>query len=406
MITNSPQQSAKKSKWPRVTRRKNAGGSVSFCVDMGRIGGERVRKFFKTRVEADTYAEQQRIAKANQGAAAFSIDDKLRIEAIEARRLLQPYDVGLVEAAKYYIKHAKPKGGEKTMFELVAEVLEVKARAGRRTATIQDYRYLFNRFNRSYGERRVHEIRSHDVDEWLDANAKSLSTRSIYLRYLNTLFAYALKRNYCSENPLNAVERPQVTLKPPGIFTVEQAASLLRSAVEQPELDMLPYITIGLFAGLRPTEVTRLDWSQVRLDQGVILVNADASKTSQKRFVDISENLRAWLTPVAKPAGPLVPAQLPRRLRKAWTKTQEYESGRIESWHQDGLRHSFASYHLAHHKNAPLTSLQMGHMKSQMLFNHYRNLVLSADAEQYWGITPNEVARQAAEESVSETAVG
>lgn len=406
MITNSPRQSAKKSKWPRVTRRKNAGGSVSFCVDMGRIGGERVRKFFKTRVEADTYAEQQRIAKANQGAAAFSIDDKLRIEAIEARRLLQPYDVGLVEAAKYYIKHAKPKGGEKTMFELVAEVLEVKARAGRRTATIQDYRYLFNRFNRSYGERRVHEIRSHDVDEWLDANAKSLSTRSIYLRYLNTLFAYALKRNYCSENPLNAVERPQVILRPPGIFSVEQAASLLRSAVDQPQLEMLPYIAIGLFAGLRPAEVTRLDWSQVRLDQGVILVNADASKTSQKRFVDISENLRAWLTPVAKPAGPLVPGQLPRRLRQVWTKTQEYESGNIEQWHQDGLRHSFASYHLAHHKNAPLTSLQMGHMKPQMLFNHYRNLVLAADAERYWGITPDEVARQTTAKDDSETIVG
>ena len=122
MVQDLPQKPAKKPKWPRVTRRKNSGGSISFCVDMGRFAGRRLRKFFKTRLEADTYAEQQRVAKANQGAAAFSIDDKLRIEALEARRLLLPYGTSLIEAAKYYIKHAKPKGGEKTMIELVAEV--------------------------------------------------------------------------------------------------------------------------------------------------------------------------------------------------------------------------------------------------------------------------------------------
>src|SRR5579862_1604109 len=100
MVQDLPQTPAKKPKWPRVTRRKNAGGSISFCVDVGRITGQRIRKFFKTRLEADTYAEQQRIAKANQGAAAFSIDDKLRIEALEARRLLLPYGTSLIEAAK------------------------------------------------------------------------------------------------------------------------------------------------------------------------------------------------------------------------------------------------------------------------------------------------------------------
>ena len=399
MVEAKPQKKDKRPKWPRVTRRKNAGGTISFCVDIGRLAGRRVRKFFKTRLEADTYAEQQRTAKVNQGVAAFSIDDKLRIEAIESRRLLLPYGVSLIEAAKYYIKHAKPKGGEKTMFELVAEVLDVKAKAGRRPATLNDYKFVFNRFNRSYGQRRVHEVHRDDVEDWLDANTKSLATRSIYLRYLSTLFSYALKRNYCSANPLEGVERPQVSLKPPGIFTVEQATSLLRVVVEKPELELIPYFALGLFAGLRPTEVTRLDWTHVRFDQGVILVNADASKTSQKRFVDISENLRAWLTPLAKTEGPLIPRGLTVRVREAYRATGKFEHGKIENWPQDGLRHSFASYQLAKHQNAPQTSLQMGHTSPHMLFNHYRNLVLAAEAERYWKITPDEIARQFAEEN-------
>lgn len=391
MVQDLPQQPVKKPKWPRVTRRKNAGGSISFCVDMGRFAGRRLRKFFKTRLEADTYAEQQRVAKANQGAAAFSIDDKLRIEAIEARRLLLPYGTSLIEAAKYYIKHAKPTGGEKTMFELAVEVLEAKAKVGRRQKTLDSYRSFFNRVNRSFGQRHVHEVHRDDVEAWLDANVQTLATRIAHLDYLNVLFSFAVKRNYCSANPLDGIERPQVTLKAPGIFTVEQTTSLLRAAVERPELELLPYLTIGLFAGLRPTEMTRLDWSNVRLDQRVILVNADASKTSQKRFVDISENLLAWLQPIARESGPIAPPRLIDRVGKAWRHTANYEHGRIEKWPADGMRHSFASYHLAKHQNAPQTSLQMGHTSPHMLFNHYRNLVLAADAEWYWKITPAEV---------------
>ena len=388
MVQDSSPTPPRKSKWPRVTRRKNAGGSISFCVDMGRLAGRRLRKFFKTRLEADTYAEQQRIAKVNQGAAAFSIDEKLRVEAIEARRLLSPYGISLIEAAKYYIKHAKPKGGEKVMFELATEVLEAKAKVGRRQKTLDSYRSFFNRFNRSFGQRHVHEVHRDDVEGWLDANVQSLATRLVHLDYLNVLFGHAVMRNYCSANPLDGIERPQVTLKAPGIFTVEQAASLLRAAVEHPDLELLPYIAIGLFAGLRPTEMTRQDWSNVRLDQRVILVNAEASKTSQKRFVDISDNLLAWLQPIARASGPIAPGDLTRRVRRVCAKTRDYEHGNIEKWPPDGMRHSYASYHLAKHQNAPQTSLQMGHTSPQMLFNHYRNLVLSADAERYWKITP------------------
>ena len=328
----------KRPKWPRVTRRINVGGSISFCADLGRVNGQRQRKFFKTRPEADTYAEQQRVAKQNLRAAAFSIDDSLRLDAIEAKRLLAPFGTALVEAAKYFIKHARPRGGSKTMFELVAEILDSKSKAGRRSNTIAAYRFVFNRFNRSYGSRMVHEIHRRDAEEWLDANAKSLATRSVFIRYLNTLFAFGLKRGYTALNPLEGLERPHITLKPPAIFTIEQTISLLRSVIEQPELELRACVTIGLFAGLRPTEMTRLDWAQVQLNNRVILVNADASKTSQKRFADISENLLAWLQPIARESGPITIRSVSARVRAACRKTNEYEHGQIPKWLQDESR--------------------------------------------------------------------
>ena len=55
---------------------------------------------------------------------------------------------------------------------------------------------------------------------------------------------------------------------------------------------------------------------------------------------------------------------------------------------QDILRHSFASHHLALHRNAALTASELGHHNQQMLFEHYREVVSSDQANAYFGIIP------------------
>ena len=50
--------------------------------------------------------------------------------------------------------------------------------------------------------------------------------------------------------------------------------------------------------------------------------------------------------------------------------------------------HSFASYHLAHFKNAASTALELGHHDSRITFAYYRELVKPKDAERYWNIRP------------------
>ena len=64
----------------------------------------------------------------------------------------------------------------------------------------------------------------------------------------------------------------------------------------------------------------------------------------------------------------------------------------ITEWPDNALRHSFASYHLAHFKDAKALALEMGHTDSGMLFNHYRALVRPNDAERYWNIGPARTA--------------
>jgi integrase len=145
---------------------------------------------------------------------------------------------------------------------------------------------------------------------------------------------------------------------------------------------MIPYIAIGAFAGLRPAEIERLDWREIRLDRNFIEVSAAKSKTASRRLVTIQPNLKAWLEPLARKAGHVTPPNPRVKLDLSRKRAG------IEHWPPNGLRHSFASYHLAHFKDAPATALQLGHSTTAMLFAHYREVVTPESASTYWELLP------------------
>jgi len=63
-------------------------------------------------------------------------------------------------------------------------------------------------------------------------------------------------------------------------------------------------------------------------------------------------------------------------------------AAKLPKWPQNGLRHSFASYHLAKFQDAAALALQMGHTNSNLVFQHYRQLVRPEAAEKYWTLRP------------------
>jgi hypothetical protein len=104
--------------------------------------------------------------------------------------------------------------------------------------------------------------------------------------------------------------------------------------------------------------------------------------------VRIQPNLREWLLPLRKHKGSVTPDNFPKRLDAA------REAAGIDDWPDNALRHSFASYHLAHFKDAAALALEMGHTNSGLIFNHYRQLVRPKEAERYWNIMPAPVAKK------------
>jgi integrase len=98
---------------------------------------------------------------------------------------------------------------------------------------------------------------------------------------------------------------------------------------------------------------------------------------------EINETLAAWLQNCIISDGPIVAAGKFRDNLEALKAVAG-----IAEWPHNGLRHSFASYHLAQHGNAQQTANLLGHKSQDIIHNHYKSLVLKSEAEKYWALRP------------------
>jgi len=356
-----------------------------------RENGKRTRKFFQTKPEAQEYANLKNIELENFGRGFVEFDSRLRDMAQDCATRLLPFKKTIADATNYFVAHLKAVNDSCKVAELVDAVLVARAKAcgrGERPASksyIGDLRVRLRRFSKAFGERLVAEITTKEIKDWIggltdEKTGEPLSpvSRGNYGRAVNVLFSYAVEQNFATSNPALAIKKPAIGDGEIGILTPAQAARLLESSTPEAR----PHLAIGLFAGLRRAELQRLDWSEVKFDSGLIEVTAKKAKTAARRFVKIQPNLDAWLRPFRQPFGKVTPKNFPRHLEKA-----RYGAG-IMDWPSNCLRHSFASYHLAHFRQQNELALEMGHTSADMLFAHYRELVTPSDAEKYWNIKP------------------
>jgi integrase len=373
----------------RITKtRIRRGGSWDryYCVVIPVLGGGRTRRFFKFKPEgkreAETFLQISKIQLENEGTAALSIPETLRIETVKCERLLKSVNSTLTDAVQFFLKHAKPVGGTKSLADAIKELLDSKRKAGKRESYVRILGWVLNAFEHEFQSRKANEITRHDVESWID-RTENLTTRKNRIRDLSILFEFCRRRGYCGSNPLENIERPVVSGKRPEIFTVNEAAALLTTAELHPEFELIPPLAIGLFAGLRMSEIKQLAWHNVDFEHRVIDVDESIAKTRQQRNVDMSDSLVAWLTPHARTEGQVIPVGFRKKME------QLRELAGITKWPNNGLRHSFGSYHVALFQNPNMTALQMGHATTDTLFKHYRNYrVRKKDAEVYWKLAP------------------
>lgn len=296
----------------------------------------------------------------------------------QARRELGE-STSLVEAARYWARNNKGIT-RKSVLDLIEEHVADRKAAQTEEAYQSNIRRVLTLFGEATRGIMLPDIRTEQIDSWLQGVEWEPITKKNARQRLVTFSRWAKRHGYLSldSRVFEAARFFRIVQRDAEIFTPDEMRRLLEAAGNNP---ILPLLAIGGFAGMRYTEIIRLEWKEVLWDRGLIEVKGYKSKTRARRLVPLLDNLRSWIAPFAAESGAVVvhnnpAAALEKIAARAGVK-----------WRKNALRHSFVSYRLSTTNDGAKTALESGHAQT-ILFRYYHALVSTESAHEWFAIYP------------------
>lgn len=304
-------------------------------------------------------------------------------QLVDARRALERLaeagvSISLDRAIELALPLLKASGGQITVAQLLTDFMTLK-QASWRPHTTKNFRQAAKLMCQKLGEIRLTEVNAHMLNEWLTSCNEKAAYQAGLVRTLRPAFSYAVRQGMLPESPFSRMEPIRVPVRSGvDVLTPYEAAVLMRAA----PADCKAAFALLLFAGVRPQELMKLRWGDIR--DGYVHITPEVAKTSQVRNIEIEPNLEEWLDAYGfhSPDALVCPpnwkrkAQITRRITRLGNR-------------QDVARHSYATYHLAKYRDRATLEVNMGHsVGSAMLFRHYRAAATPEQAEEYWNIRP------------------
>jgi site-specific recombinase XerD len=362
----------------------------------------RAKKQFSTEEAAWSFAVERENEIANHGvrygdippearrAFDFYRDERAELEAVG---VIVPRIEDLITGALAAIRraHQESQATALTVAECVATFSDYKAtRVGARQLT--DFKTRLKRFAEDYGDRPMRSITTAAVESWL-AGLRSRKNpgkatippllgplaRNHYRATLHAFFKHGASpaRGWCGSNPVADLEPERVSTGEPEAYSVKDAAALMQAALSMPEI--LPVLTLGMFAGLRVSEAIEVDLGKLPSKPGEFRTTG---KTGP-RMAPFTEAAAEWI------------AAQPRRAGKAWMHSPRKLVDAMQQLFKlagvkgidNGARHSFVTYRTAECRDVARVADEVGNSVSTIKA-HYRQLVSTEAAAQFFAIRP------------------
>ena len=348
-----------------------------------RQGGERLQRFFRTKAEARAFAAEKEVELLNLGRKHGEITEDERRVVILAREKAEEYhgkgiaDFSLETALRFYCEHLDNTRASIPTLEAFKRFSDAKERQRMSDRYLSDIKHRVERFAKHFKGKLVSQITLADVTAYLNGLKLAPLTLANHHRLIGVFLSWCRKQGLATHNAAEGWEVPRIKIKRPGILSVAEVRALLAAA----PAEIVPAVAVGFFAGLRTSEIARLDWADFDFERLSIRVSSDG-KTGV-RNVPMPKNLAAWLEPHRKLAGPVGMSNetFYPRLRAACT-----DAG-IKSWPSNAARHSCASYSMELHADHARVAASLGHSVA-VLKKHYENLVRRGEGKAFFAILP------------------
>jgi len=274
-----------------------------------------------------------------------------------------------------------------------AAITKIKEQAeidGKSVLRLKQLANVLDRFATNFNVE-VHTITPNQISAYLTSLALSERSRRNHRDVIGFFNRWLVLRGFLPKGTdwLDGVQK--YSARKLGEITI-YSPDEMRRLIEAADEKILPMIVIGGFAGLRHAEIARLNWQDIDLEEGFIEVKAENAKTETRRIVPLKANLKAFLAPLAKKTGKVVPlVNTVKQLLKTATDTGDDEN-EIEAmeWKHNALRHTFISARVAESGDVPRVADEAGN-SPQVIRTNYLKRMRPAAAAEWFAIKPQEV---------------
>ena len=358
-------------------------------MEDGILTKKRVQSFHRTKAQAEGEAQRLRTRRERLGAIAFRLDVSALADAIEAGEIVS-WRVSFREMAEFYQIH-HPVAGTVSVSNLYEEYLVAKQGQSLATSTLADIRYKCSKFVSQFGESPLTMLDAKSIENWLDTDvSRNPRSRAGFVVQVQAMLNFAVKRGYIGVNPMKDVfnRGSRAVTEDPCFLRTEDVRRILATAMaydEKQGQSMTPSLAIGFMCGLRSAEVLRCQWEMIDWVEKEIRLPAGITKKRRVNIVPMPDNLIPWLTRYRRSSGPVTLSSKPWNHHR-----REICALAGVKWVDNAMRHTFATMHAKHYRDAALTAFVLGHKgDSSILYNHYMNQTVTRDeAATYWGIKP------------------
>lgn len=210
------------------------------------------------------------------------------------------------------------------------------------------------------------------------------------LSALKRFYRFAVQQGACSANPTHLVRTPRQTRKIPRSLSEQDVETLLQTPDTRTPLGLRDRALLETLyaAGLRVSELVRLQVDQVNLQQGVVLVVA--GKGRKDRIVPLGEEAVVWLERYLQHSRPqllgthlcdaLFLSQQGRAMTRqtVWHRIKKLaQAAGISVAHLSPhtLRHAFATHLVTHGADLRTVQMLLGHanLSTTEIYTHVAN---------------------------------
>jgi integrase len=149
-------------------------------------------------------------------------------------------------------------------------------------ATVNDQRVTLRDLRKFTGDVYLDEIRPHDAERYFATCLRSVrpATANKRLRTLKGVLAHSVRRGYLDSNPFGEIKAVREAKREHRVLTMDEIRRLVDAC---PDAAWRAFVFLGLSTGMRRGELTALEWADVDLAAGVVMVRNKAFHPTKSR---------------------------------------------------------------------------------------------------------------------------